>query len=59
MSNRDLERLIRRVVYEELRILAPALGGPSAANTYAIGSFREEQERESSALPVDRKGVRP
>ena len=56
MNTYDIERVVRLVVIQELNVLAAALGGPAAANAYAIASLRAEQEREKARLEAARHG---
>ena len=48
----QLERIIRLIVVQELTVLAKALGGQRAANSYAIASLRADHEREAAERKV-------
>jgi len=57
VTDAQLERIVRRVLVQELRIIAAVIGGERAATAYAIASFREEQDREADQLRAARAAL--
>lgn len=46
LSEKHLERVVRHVVEQELRLLAEAAFGARVANRYGLASLKADQDRE-------------